>query len=128
VGEEARFCRPKRTNLLRLLIFERTAAAGAGPAGLEIQVGLRRHGGAPSAASVERSRENEGSAWCCCCLTAARGARLMSSTGLYSGRGLHHVPRGELRLELAPCLDHLKIPSFFTLSLSHQFLAACMEY
>jgi hypothetical protein len=28
----------------------------------------------------------------------------------------------------APCLDHLKIPSFFTLSPSHQFLAACMEY
>jgi hypothetical protein len=29
---------------------------------------------------------------------------------------------------LGPCLDHLKIPSFFTFSPSHQFLAACMEY
>jgi hypothetical protein len=29
---------------------------------------------------------------------------------------------------ISPCLDHLKIPSFFTLSPSHQFLAACMEY
>jgi hypothetical protein len=29
---------------------------------------------------------------------------------------------------LGPCLDHLKIPSFFALSPSHQFLAACMEY
>jgi hypothetical protein len=28
----------------------------------------------------------------------------------------------------SPCLDHLKIPSFFTLSPSHQFLAACIEY
>jgi hypothetical protein len=28
----------------------------------------------------------------------------------------------------SPCLDHLKIPSFFTLSPSHQFLAAYMEY
>jgi hypothetical protein len=30
--------------------------------------------------------------------------------------------------KLSPCLDHLKIPSFFTLSPSYQFLAACMEY
>ena len=27
-----------------------------------------------------------------------------------------------------PCLDDTQIPSFFTLSPSHQFLAACMEY
>ena len=27
-----------------------------------------------------------------------------------------------------PCLDPIKVPSFFTLSPSHQFLAACMEY
>jgi hypothetical protein len=32
------------------------------------------------------------------------------------------------QIKLTPCLDHLKIPSFFTLSPSHQFLAACMEY
>jgi hypothetical protein len=31
-------------------------------------------------------------------------------------------------LHLGPCLDCLKVPSFFTLSPSHQFLAACMEY
>ena len=29
---------------------------------------------------------------------------------------------------LRPCLDHLKISSFFTLSPSHQFLDACMEH
>jgi hypothetical protein len=29
---------------------------------------------------------------------------------------------------LGPCLDHLKIPSFFTISPLHQFLAACIEY
>jgi hypothetical protein len=29
---------------------------------------------------------------------------------------------------LAPCLVCLKVPSFFTLSPSHQFLTACMEY
>jgi hypothetical protein len=28
----------------------------------------------------------------------------------------------------APCLVCLKVPSFFTLFLSHQFLTACMEY
>jgi hypothetical protein len=27
-----------------------------------------------------------------------------------------------------PCLVCLKVPSFFTLSPSHQFLTACMEY
>jgi hypothetical protein len=29
---------------------------------------------------------------------------------------------------LTPCLVSLKISSFFTLSPSHQFLTACMEY
>ncbi|XP_066338728.1 disease resistance protein RGA5-like [Miscanthus floridulus] len=29
---------------------------------------------------------------------------------------------------LGPCLDYPKIPSFFTLSPSHQFLATCMEH
>jgi hypothetical protein len=27
-----------------------------------------------------------------------------------------------------PCLHAIQIPSFFTLSPSHQFLATCMEY
>jgi hypothetical protein len=34
----------------------------------------------------------------------------------------------DLTFSLRPCLDDIKIPSFFTLSPSHQFLAACMEY
>jgi hypothetical protein len=37
-------------------------------------------------------------------------------------------PSPDVILLVTPCLDHLKIPSFFTLSPSHQFLAACMEY
>ena len=32
------------------------------------------------------------------------------------------------RKHTRPCLDAIQIPSFFTLSPSHQFLAACMEY
>ena len=35
---------------------------------------------------------------------------------------------GMCTLLLAPCLDHLQILSFFTLSPSHQFLAVCMEH
>ena len=27
-----------------------------------------------------------------------------------------------------PCLDYMKVPSFFTLSPSHQFLDACIEH
>ena len=29
---------------------------------------------------------------------------------------------------LGPCLDDIKVPNFFTLFLSHQFLDVCMEY
>jgi len=55
-----------------------------------------------------------------------------------SSRSLGKVPRKtrtattdallEKISKLGPCLDHSKIPSFFTLSPSHQFLAACMEH
>ena len=40
------------------------------------------------------------------------------------GRKLNCIVEEKLR----PCLDTLKILSFFTLSLSHQFLAVCMEH
>jgi hypothetical protein len=39
-----------------------------------------------------------------------------------------YIPVATHTYKPRPCLDDIKISSFFTLSPSHQFLAACMEY
>ena len=54
-------------------------------------------------------------------------ARAMS-VGENETSARHLDIHGRGKWEPRPCLDASQIPSFFTLSPLHQFLAACMEY
>jgi hypothetical protein len=59
-----------------------------------------------------------------------RGNPICSMTSINNGQATESKAfcMSSFSSTAGPCLVTLKIPSFFTLSPSHQFLAACMEY